>query len=91
MFANNLFYVFKAADIVFINYYNRHIGQWRKDNEKKGKRLCMCDCGIKEKKITWIRRWYLSLFLIINLPPDHHYYYIINLLSTFLVGIPKIK
>ena len=42
IFANNLLRVFKAADIVFINYYNKHIGQWRKDNKKKGKRLYIC-------------------------------------------------
>ena len=35
MLANNLFRIFKVADIVFINYYNKHIRQWRKDNKKK--------------------------------------------------------
>ena len=39
MFVNNLLYTFKAADIIFINYYNRYIGQWRKNNEKRRKRL----------------------------------------------------
>ena len=39
MFINNLFRVFEAADIVFINYYNRYIRQWRKNNKKKGERL----------------------------------------------------
>ena len=42
MLANNLLHIFKVVDIVFINHYNRHIGQWQKDSEKRGKRLYMC-------------------------------------------------
>ena len=53
MFANNLFYIFKAVDIIFVNYYNRYIGQWRKDNKKRGKRLYIyANIEGKKKKFT---------------------------------------
>ena len=39
IFANNFFRALKAADIIFINHYNRYIGQWQKDSEEREKRL----------------------------------------------------
>ena len=38
-FANNLLRVFKTANIIFINYYNRHIRQWQKIIKKGEKTI----------------------------------------------------
>ena len=45
MLVNNLFYIFKIVNIIFINHYNRYIGQWQKDSEKKKKRLYIYKYG----------------------------------------------
>ena len=67
MFVNNLFRVFKVVDIIFINHYNRHIRQWRKDNKKKGKRLYIYKYRKEEERI------YLNQKIIFILIPNHQF------------------